>query len=635
LGFGKTNKQTLELLLASRSVWGTVESQVLLRRCTLVGVHLLLLWSLSPLGGQASLRALEKAPKTARNTTTVRYLHTGADAAIFARDTLVGDRHNQIYISALTATRGMKLASMDTWGNVRVPRLDGLNASSASDPSGWQDVPPVTQPEQYSSLLGIPVVGLPADRAAAADFTLVTSYMALSCAPWQTFAITSNAWKPYLGRVWQPPASNLSSSARNATGRQWRPFHSNKFAGASSYSYFFDTDQPLQSYARNNRSAGDPPRRVNFGTVIAGSPRIGVTSCAVTRIDAEVAVRCSASAGAGAGAGPDCRAVHMRAASQSSAASPSPSSPALSDDNDDDDDARSTSASSRRISTNTTTPLDYGAVTTQLFQEISAVEQGKFDDPSLTERVLNDTSSLYMAQNYQMNLTSIPPSVFSPRLSLVLNTYYLSMLPRFSGAFLGEGAQGNAFLSGRDFGNASQSATAFDPSFVQIACPVFCYRSAEARVARAHEAYRVNAAWLALLLASAGVLFGVGCAGAALGWRGTHVPDMLGYVASMTYNNPYVPLPDHDGGQGSSDDSRGESGRGEGRGDSSGEAGEGSGERGGSSGGVLDAMDRARLLRDMRVTIGDVHGAGEGVGHVAFARSGPDVRRLEKGRLYT
>ncbi len=70
---------------------------------------------------------------------------------------------------------------------------------------------------------------------------------------------------------------------------------------------------------------------------------------------------------------------------------------------------------------------------------------------------------------------------------------------------------------------------------------------------------------------------------------------MLGYVASMTYDNPHIPLPD--------------------------------------TGDVLNGMARARLLKDMSVKIGDTQGTAA-VGHIAFT-SGVTVRRLKKGRMYT
>ncbi len=48
-------------LLASRSVCGPIESKLLLRRCSVVGAHLRLLWSLLSLSRQVTLRALQRA----------------------------------------------------------------------------------------------------------------------------------------------------------------------------------------------------------------------------------------------------------------------------------------------------------------------------------------------------------------------------------------------------------------------------------------------------------------------------------------------------------------------------------------------------------------------------------------------
>ncbi len=127
-------------------------------------------------------------------------------------------KNDQIYISALTAAREAKLSPRDNWGNVRVPRLEALNASgaphgglgaaaaAAAAASAWLAVPAATLPEQYSSLLGIPVVALPAD--AAANFTLETSYMSLSCSAWDTLRGPAD-WARYPGSVW-----NLSALRR-------------------------------------------------------------------------------------------------------------------------------------------------------------------------------------------------------------------------------------------------------------------------------------------------------------------------------------------------------------------------------------------------------------------------------------
>ncbi len=73
----------------------------------------------------------------------------------------------------------------------------------------------------------------------------------------------------------------------------------------------------------------------------------------------------------------------------------------------------------------------------------------------------------------------------------------------------------------------------------------------------------------------------------------TRVPDMLGYVASITYNNHHLPLPD-DGG--------------------------------------VNAMHRARSLHNLRVSICDAERHGED-GRIVFT-SNPAVRALKKVRKY-
>jgi hypothetical protein len=84
----------------------------------------------------------------------------------------------------------------------------------------------------------------------------------------------------------------------------------------------------------------------------------------------------------------------------------------------------------------------------------------------------------------------------------------------------------------------------------------------------------------------------------------TRAPDILGYVSSLTRDNPHIPL-------------------------SAGAEG---------SGTTLSGLDRARLLRDMRVQIADVEGDKD-VERIALVGVGVDLdrvgpKRLRKGRRY-
>ena len=121
----------------------------------------------------------------------------------------------------------------------------------------------------------------------------------------------------------------------------------------------------------------------------------------------------------------------------------------------------------------------------------------------------------------------------------------------------------------------------------------FIGATTNATVIHRQQIFVCNFGWLALLFTASGAIFITGLAGLLLK-RQTLAPELFGFVASMTYENPYVRLPE--------------------------------------GGNVLDAMERARLLKDMKVRIADVR-VDDDVGHVAFTAEGK-CRKLERGRLY-
>jgi predicted outer membrane lipoprotein len=121
----------------------------------------------------------------------------------------------------------------------------------------------------------------------------------------------------------------------------------------------------------------------------------------------------------------------------------------------------------------------------------------------------------------------------------------------------------------------------------------FVGATTNATISKTHDIYLCNFAWLGLLFAAALSILLTGVASLVLKHK-TLGPEMFGFVTSMTYENSYLNVP-----------------------------------KGGS---MLDAMERARLLKDVEVHIGDVR-ANEDVGHIAFAAGAPK-RKLERGRLY-
>jgi hypothetical protein len=126
----------------------------------------------------------------------------------------------------------------------------------------------------------------------------------------------------------------------------------------------------------------------------------------------------------------------------------------------------------------------------------------------------------------------------------------------------------------------------------------FVSAATSATAAAPAEVFVCRFAWLAVLLLASGTLFLLGGAAVVLAWRSTLAPDMLRCVASMTYANSSV-FSTPPGGT------------------------------------ALSAMQRARLLRNVTVRIGDTTGDNGAVGEIAFvAADERKVRSLEHRRLY-
>jgi hypothetical protein len=127
------------------------------------------------------------------------------------------------------------------------------------------------------------------------------------------------------------------------------------------------------------------------------------------------------------------------------------------------------------------------------------------------------------------------------------------------------------------------------------ACPLFQPPPLQ-RPKLTRTVYICNFAWLGVLLLASVALLRTGTASLVLQLRCTLVPDMLRYVASITYSNPHGPTP--------------------------------------LSVSALDGMERTELLRNLRVRIGDIRGDRE-VGEAAFITlDDVETGGLERRRLY-
>jgi hypothetical protein len=576
--------------MASQSVGGTVESQLLMRRMTIVGVNLLFLWSLSPLGGQASLRLLETTAKTAQSFTPLRYLSTGPGSTVWAMtsgtyvETDGGlTQVEGMYAAALLGSKQAKEGPEDAWGNVKIPYVDhsGIPWNSTET---WKSVSnELRPPEEYFSLVGIPVIGRPLDKDGV--FNLETSHLTVDCGSFT---------KTKVGKL------NYTELQRIVPGQVWKnmsdknsPWGGDGIGGRTS-TFFLQTDLPLtdggddgdgrfNSYVGFiNSSMVDKKfkkRQItyasSFGYDPLGTTTLNIANCSLGQVHVETVVKCIKN---------ECSAIQVR--------------PSLIDRRDEN-----------------TTPFDHILIN-QLALTAFPKTFGWSRGSNPTEQFIYNTSSFQVVSPVTslgsnpgwVDLAELKPDVFAKRLSLVLNTYYqLTIAPI---AYLGNLPQSNLSAFGPDTqpvadvdvflpSNITTQNTSFANWYNDFQLKsynsdiYFIGATANGTISTTHRVFACNFAWLSLLLAASIVVLLIGI-GSLILKRKTLGPEMFGFVSSMTYENQFIKIP-----------------------------------QGGS---MLDAMERARLLKDVEVTVGDVRGDAE-VGHIALA-AGVPLRKLEGGRLY-
>jgi hypothetical protein len=208
-----------------------------------------------------------------------------------------------------------------------------------------------------------------------------------------------------------------------------------------------------------------------------------------------------------------------------------------------------------------------------------------------------------------VDMALVPPRVFSRRLGILINTLYQQLISfNDDTPFADHTLFRNISVPATDIAMfaaappplqpppGSANATR-DADFVRrynatqrsvhdalVAGLAFVPVAATATTTTRTRVFVCEWAWLGVLLLASTTLFLAGAAALVLPLRSTLAPDMLRYVASMTYTNRHFPTP--------------------------------------AGGSALDGMARARLLRDVPVRIGVVasgDGDGAGVGEVAFA----------------
>lgn len=137
---------------------------------------------MSPIGGQSALRLMSRSPNPIDSDTTLRYLPIEADQQSWLNSEETASEgwpsFAPIYMAALRTTRTQEGSTMDLWGNVKIPDLDSLSSNSSQTDEGWKQVD-YSKDVAYTSLLGIPVVGVPS--IGNSTFNITSRYWTTDC----------------------------------------------------------------------------------------------------------------------------------------------------------------------------------------------------------------------------------------------------------------------------------------------------------------------------------------------------------------------------------------------------------------------------------------------------------------------
>ena len=149
----------LEQLVGCQSVFLAIERQICLRNFSIVGVCSILIWLLSPVGGQSALRVLQQEVRYVNTTQTLYYIDplNMANTAMGSASDINSARstYTPLFLAALLSSGDYQTTSADLWGNVKLPSYRAIENSTSDD---WKVVPDYNHTSvRWSSLIGIPV----------------------------------------------------------------------------------------------------------------------------------------------------------------------------------------------------------------------------------------------------------------------------------------------------------------------------------------------------------------------------------------------------------------------------------------------------------------------------------------------
>jgi hypothetical protein len=172
----------LDSLAASTSLTNAFMSQFQLRGISATGLILLVIWAVSPLAGQASIRQMAISTRIETQNATFYYMSYNGALDGFQSGYL-GSAYgmaSSIFGSALLASDASKSPPLDPWGNIKIPKIEHFEGHSVADEEGWFDTRQANA-STYASLVGVPFTGAESISFVDYSFSMHVPYMQVQC----------------------------------------------------------------------------------------------------------------------------------------------------------------------------------------------------------------------------------------------------------------------------------------------------------------------------------------------------------------------------------------------------------------------------------------------------------------------
>lgn len=509
------------------------------------------------------MRILYQANQTSLSSTNIRYMDTGPLGFLYTYYVLYEGYDMKVnqtsdlpfsisssLAAALMQDVETKSGPRDAWGNPKIPRFDALDHSVA-DEDGWIQVSQSPTVESFSSLFGLPLLGVP--EHGTVEFAIESAYVKLGTVAIEhgggqtlyNFKATCPRCVKFISDL--APQGPFRGRLAQLLGPPWKQPNSSQLS--------------QESFTEANTITFVQSR---YGTILSSE---------VTQVLVETHIVCEEGL---------CRATKMR--------------PSTTDHRPDN-----------------MTALDFWGLSA--LDMLNDVNGNLGWSPTLVELFMNDTSTIpvYRANGLMQNepnidLARTEPDTLSKRATVLMNSainllysYYgfAGALPSLeSGDYGPPHIPADGLLTASAAYNVTTPAEGLDqaPDYIgaiAVGGGAFVAASTEASVTQKIPIYKADYAWVAVLVISSLALIFTGLVGMIMGLR-TRGPDVFDPVMGLTYNNSSLGLQ--------------------------------------NPGSTLDANARAKLLRGMRVRLGDVAG-DESVGMIGVGRT-PEVEPLVQGRLY-